>query len=87
MGREIKIRLEKPAVNISKFTGGKNEKARRGGLHKKLRLDLYFVYRKYYMEIKITEYVVCQQEAFYITNRSNLSRSFYCFLIHIQSSF
>ena len=26
----MKIRLEKPAVNISKLTGGKNEKARQG---------------------------------------------------------
>ena len=33
----------------------KNEKARRGALHEKLRLDLYFVYRKQLMEIKITE--------------------------------
>ena len=39
----MKIRLEKPAVNISKLTGGKNEKARRGTLHEKRRLDLYFV--------------------------------------------
>ena len=38
----MKIRLEKPVVNISNLTGGKNEKARRGALHKKLRLDLYF---------------------------------------------
>ena len=37
---------EKPAVNISKLTGGKNEKAKRGALHEKLRLDLYFAYRK-----------------------------------------
>ena len=42
----MKIRLEKPAVNISKLTGGKNEKPRWGALHEKLRLDLYFVYRK-----------------------------------------
>ena len=42
----MKIRLEKAAVNISKFTGGKNEKTRRGALHEKLLLDLYFVYRK-----------------------------------------
>ena len=27
----MKIQLEKPAVNISKLTGGKNEKVRRGG--------------------------------------------------------
>ena len=27
----MKIRLEKPAVNISKLTGGENEKVRRGG--------------------------------------------------------
>ena len=38
----MKIRLEKPAVIISNLTGGKNEKARRGALHEKLRLDLYF---------------------------------------------
>ena len=43
----MKHDLEKPAVNISKLTGGKNEKARWGALKKKLRLDLYFVYRKY----------------------------------------
>ena len=42
----MKIRLEKPAVNISKLTGSKNEKARRRALHEKLRIDLYFVYRK-----------------------------------------
>ena len=38
----MKIRLGKPAVNISNLAGGKNEKARRGDLHEKLRLDLYF---------------------------------------------
>ena len=43
----MKIRLEKPAMNISKFTGGKNDKPRRGALHEKLRLDLYFAYRKH----------------------------------------
>ena len=37
----MKIRLEKPAVNVSNLTGGKNEKARRGALHGKRRLDLY----------------------------------------------
>ena len=42
----MKIRLEKPAVNISELTVGKNEKARQGALHE-LRLDLYFVYRKH----------------------------------------
>ena len=42
----MKIRLEKPAVNISKLTGDKNEKPRQGTLHEKLSLDLYFVYRK-----------------------------------------
>ena len=62
----MKIGLERPAVNISKLTDGKNEKARRGALHEKLQLDLYFVYRKYWVEIKITEYVICQQEAFCI---------------------
>ena len=60
----MKIRLEKAAVNISKFTGGKNEKTRRGALHEKLLLDLYFVYRKQWMEIKITECMICQQEGF-----------------------
>ena len=60
----MKLRLEKPEVNISKLSGGKNEKARRGALYKKLRLDLYFVYRKHGMEIKITECVICRQEAF-----------------------
>ena len=39
---KMKIRLEKPAVSISSLTGGKNEKTRRGALHEKLRLDLYF---------------------------------------------
>ena len=38
----MKILLEKTAVYISNLTGGKNEKARRGALHEKLRLDLYF---------------------------------------------
>ena len=60
----MKIRLEKPAVNILKLTGDKNEKSRLGTLHEKLRLDLYFFYRKHWMEIKITEYVICRQEAF-----------------------
>ena len=46
-GGKIKIRLEKRAVNISKITGGKTEKFRRGPLHEKLRLDLYFVYKKH----------------------------------------
>ena len=41
----MKIRLEKPVVNISKLTGGKNEKARRGALHTKIRSDLYFFTR------------------------------------------
>ena len=61
----MKIRLEKPAVSISKLTGGKNEKVRRGGgaLHEKLWLDLCFVYRKQRMEIKITDYVICRPEA------------------------
>ena len=44
--------LEKPAVNISRLTGGKNKKPRWGILHKKLWLDLYFVYRKHWMEKK-----------------------------------
>ena len=56
----MKIGLEKLAVNISKLMEGKNEKARRGTLHEKLWLDLYFVYRKHWMEIKITGYVICR---------------------------
>ena len=47
MGRKVKIRLEKPAVNISKLTCGKNGKARRGALHEKLQSELHFVCRKY----------------------------------------
>ena len=43
---KMKIRLEKLAVNISDLRGGKNDKARRGALHEKLRLDLYFFYRE-----------------------------------------
>ena len=39
--QKMKIRPEKLAVNISNLTGGKNEKARRGSLHEKLRLDLF----------------------------------------------
>ena len=39
----MKIRLEKPAVNISNLRGGKNEKATWEALHEKLRLDLYFL--------------------------------------------
>ena len=38
--QKMKIRPEKLAVNISNLTGDKNEKARRGSLHEKLRLDL-----------------------------------------------
>ena len=43
----MKIRLEKLAVNILKLTDGKNEKPKRGVLHEKRRLDLYFVFRKH----------------------------------------
>ena len=39
----MKMRLEKAAVNISNLMDGKNEKARRGALHEKLRLDLYLL--------------------------------------------
>ena len=39
----MKIRLEIPAVNISNLTYGKNEIARLGDLHEKVRLDLYFL--------------------------------------------
>ena len=31
----MKIPLEKPAVNISKLTVGKNKKVRRGAMHEK----------------------------------------------------
>ena len=64
MGGKMKIRLGKPAVNISKLAGGKNGKARREALREKLRADLYLVYRKHWLEIKITEYVICRHEAF-----------------------
>ena len=37
----MKIRLEKPAVNISKLTGDKNEKAWWEALHEKFRLDMF----------------------------------------------
>ena len=40
----MKIRLEKPAVNLSNLVGGKNEKPRRGPLLKNLRLDLYIYF-------------------------------------------
>ena len=40
----MKIRLEKPAMNISDLTSGKNEKARRGALHEKFQLDLYIFF-------------------------------------------
>ena len=43
----MKIRLGKPAANNFKAYRGKNEIAKRGTLHEKLRLDLYFAYRKY----------------------------------------
>ena len=56
----MKIRLEKPTVNISNLTGGKNEKARLGALHEKLR------------EICIS---------------LRFTRSFYHFIIHIQTYF
>ena len=36
----MKIRLENPVVNISNLMGDKNEKARPGALHEKLRSDL-----------------------------------------------
>ena len=47
---------------ISKLTGGKNGKPRRGILREKLHLDFYFVYRKHGIETKINEYVICRQE-------------------------
>ena len=62
----MKIRLDKPAANNFKAYRGKNEIAKRGTLHEKLRLDLYFAYRKYWIESKITECVICKQEAFNI---------------------
>ena len=63
MGGKTKFRLEKPAVNISRLTGGRNENAGPGTLHEKKKLYVFF-YRKHQMEIKITEYVMCQEEAF-----------------------
>ena len=39
----MKSRLEKPAVTISKPTGGKNEKPRREDLQEKLRLNIYIL--------------------------------------------
>ena len=63
-GGKVKIWIEKSAVNTLKPTGGKNQKAWQAVLHGKPWLDLYFVYRKQWMEIKITEYVICLQEAF-----------------------
>ena len=51
----MKFQLEKPAVNVSKLTGGKNEKARWGPWHEKMQLG---------MEIKTTECVIYRQEAF-----------------------
>ena len=38
----MKIRLEQSALNISKLTDGRNEKARRVALHEKLLLDILF---------------------------------------------
>ena len=64
MGGKRKIRLEKPVAKNSKFTGGKNGKPRRGILREKIDLDLYFIYRKHWMESKITEYEICRQEVF-----------------------
>ena len=46
-GGKKKLRLEKPTVNISKGTISKNKKLRRGTLREKLKLDLYFIYRKH----------------------------------------
>ena len=43
----MKIRLVKPALNITKLTGVEIEKARQRGLDEKLWLDLHFVYRKH----------------------------------------
>ena len=42
----MKIQLEKSALNIPNLTGGHNEKAGRGALHEKLRLDLFFFNRE-----------------------------------------
>ena len=48
----MKIRLEKPAVNISNLTGGQNEKVRRRALHEKLYSLLLFTnYENIYSEI------------------------------------
>ena len=65
-GRKDQNPTGKSCSEYFKASGGKNEKARREALHEKRQLDLYFAYRKHWMEIKITEYVICKQEAFYI---------------------
>ena len=44
----MKIRLEKPEVNIfQSLWVAKMKKLDGGALHEKLRLDLYFVFRKH----------------------------------------
>ena len=47
----MKIRLEKSAVNISKLTGGKNEKPKWGALHEEL---IYYIDRKI-KQIRVTK--------------------------------
>ena len=59
----MKIRLEKPIVNNYKVYSNKNRKPRWGFLREKVYLDLYFVYRKIWMESKIIN-VLCRQEIF-----------------------
>ena len=44
--------------------GDKNEKARQGTFLEKLLLDLYFFTGNNEWKKKITEYVICRQEAF-----------------------
>ena len=56
----MKIRLEKPAVNVSKLTGDKNEKPRQGHYMKNVG-QIYILFTGK-VEIKINEYVICRQE-------------------------
>ena len=74
-GGKIKIRLEKPAANISKLVGGKNEKAREGGgeggggfTWKTLVRFIFYLQETLNgnQNNKITEYVICRQEAFWL---------------------
>ena len=52
----MKIRLEKPAVNISKLVGGKNEKPRRGANYHPITLQIIQSTQSKCCKIKITSY-------------------------------